>query len=256
LQEIAMFDAYGHQTPAKSWNTGRIIGPKAPLKAKHIWEIRTRLTIDHRARDLALFNLAIDSKLRGCDLVKLRLNDVITGMAIRTRSTVIQQKTSRPVPFELTEPTRDAITNWVHVRIARNGNWLFPSRSNADGHLTTRQYARLVDDWITMIGRDPSNYGTHSLRRTKVAMVYKRTGNLRACQLLLGHTKLESTVRYLASRRMMRWHFRSRLRFETRLPTVGTTAVGIIFGAIECQQSPFYARKRTFAAASAHAIIA
>jgi Phage integrase family len=147
--------------------------------------VRTRLTIDHRIRDLALFNLAIDSKLRGCDLVKLRLNDVIAGMAVRTRSTVIQQKTSRPVPFELTEPTRDAITNWMHVRIARNGDWLFPSRSNADGHLTTRQYARLVDDWITMIGLDSSNYGTHSLRRTKVAMVYKRTGNLRACQLLL-----------------------------------------------------------------------
>jgi integrase len=154
-------------------------------RLKHIWEVRTRLTIDHRIRDLALFNLAIDSKLGGCDLVKLRLNDVIAGMAIRTRSTVIQQKTSRPVPFELTEPTRDAITNWMHVRIARNGDWLFPSRSNADGHLTTRQYARLVDDWIAMIGLDPSNYGTHSLRRTKVAMVYKRTGNLRACQLLL-----------------------------------------------------------------------
>jgi site-specific recombinase XerC len=113
-------------------------------------------------------------------------------MAIRTRSTVIQQKTSRPVPFELTEPTRDAITNWMHVRIARNGDWLFPSRSNADGHLTTRQYALLVDDWITMIGLDPSNYGTHSLRRTKVAMVYKRTGNLRACQLLLPNARAVS----------------------------------------------------------------
>jgi integrase len=173
-----------------------IIGPKAPLKAKYIWEVRTRLNIDHRIRDLALFTLAIDSKLRGCDLVKLRLNDVITGMAIRRRSTVIQQKTSRPFPFELIEPTRNAITNWMHVRIARNGDWLFPSRCNADGHLTTRQYARLVEDWITMIGLNPSNYGTHSLRRTKVAMVHKRTGNLRACQLLLGHTKLESTVRY------------------------------------------------------------
>jgi integrase len=196
-KEIAMFDVERISKPTKSWNTGRIIGPKAPLKAKHIWEVRTRLTIDNRIRDLALVNLAIDSKLRGCDLVKLRLNDVIAGMAIRTRSTVIQQKTSRPVPFELTEPTRNAITNWMHIRVARNGDWLFPSRSNADGHMTTRQYARLVDDWITMIGLDPSNYGTHSLRRTKVAMVYKRTGNLRACQLLLGHTKLESTVRYL-----------------------------------------------------------
>jgi integrase len=196
-QEIAMFDLEGHIKSTTSWNTGRIIGPKAPLKAKHIWEIRTRLTIDNRIRDLALFNLAIDSKLRGCDLMKLRLTDVIAGMAIRTRSTVIQQKTNKPVPFELTEPTRDAITNWMHVRVARNGDWLFPSRSNADGHLTTRQYARLVDDWVIMVGLDSSNYGTHSMRRTKVSMVYKRTGNLRACQLLLGHTKLESTVRYL-----------------------------------------------------------
>jgi hypothetical protein len=111
LQEIAMFDVEQSPKPTKSWNTGRIIGPKAPLKAKHICEVRTRLTIDHRIRDLALFNLAIDSKLRGCDLVKLRLNDVITGMAIRTRSTVILQKTSLPVPFELTGPSRDVISN-------------------------------------------------------------------------------------------------------------------------------------------------
>jgi integrase len=136
-QEIAMFNVEHTPTPIKSWNTGRIIGPKAPLKAKHISVVRTRLTIDHRIPDLALFNLAIDSELRGCDLMKLRLNDVISGMAIRTRTTVIQQKTSRPVPFELTEPTRDAITNWLHVRTARNGDWLFPSRSNADGDLTT-----------------------------------------------------------------------------------------------------------------------
>jgi integrase len=196
-QEIAIFDLAHDQNPAKSSSTGRIIGPKAPLKAKHIWEIRTRLTMGSRIRDLALFILSINSKLRGCDLVKLRLNDVLTGMAIRTRSTVVQQKTSKPVPFELTEPTRDAITSWMHIRVARNGDWLFPSRSNADGHLTTRRYARLVDDWVTMIGLYSSNDGTHSMRRTKVAMVYKRTGNLRACQLLLGHTKLKSTVRYL-----------------------------------------------------------
>jgi hypothetical protein len=114
--EIAMFNAEHVHKPTKSW--------KAPLKAKHIWEVRTRLTIDHRVRALALFNLAIDSKLRGCDLVKLRLNEVIAGVAIRTRSTVIQQETSRPVPFELTEPTRDAITNWMHVcqSAANNGS--------------------------------------------------------------------------------------------------------------------------------------
>jgi hypothetical protein len=100
-----MFDVEQSQKPTKSWNTGHIIGPKVSLKAKHIWEVRTWLTIDHRVRDLTLFNLAIDSNW-GCDLVKLRLNDVVAGMAIRTRTVVIQQKMSRPLQFERTEPTR------------------------------------------------------------------------------------------------------------------------------------------------------
>jgi integrase len=133
----------------------------------------------------SVFNQAVFSHLSRPDADGS--GGLITGMAIRTRSTVIQQKTSRPGPFELTEPTPNAITSWMYVRIARNGDWLFPNRSNADRHLTTRQYARLVDNWIAMIGLDPPNYGTHSLRRTKVAMVYKRTGNLRACLLLLGN---------------------------------------------------------------------
>jgi hypothetical protein len=127
-REIAMFDVERILKPAKSWNAGRIIGPKAPLKAKHIWEVRTRLTIDHRAVQPRDRQQA--ARLRS---LNLRLNDIIAGMAIRTRSTLIQQKTSRPVPFGLTEPTHDAITNWMHVRVARNGDWLFPSRSNADG---------------------------------------------------------------------------------------------------------------------------
>jgi len=144
-----------------------------------------------------MFNLGIDSKLRGCDLARLRLSDVHLGDSVRLRTTVVQQKTGRPVRFELTEPTRDALTPWLKKRGLRSGDWLFPSRSHAGGHITTRQYSRLVDDWVTLAGLDPAGYGTHSLRRTKVALVYKRTGNLRACQLLLGHSKLESTVRYL-----------------------------------------------------------
>ncbi len=183
------------QRPA--WNAGMIVGPKAPLKPKHIWEIRTRLKMAAKLRDLALFNLAIDSKLRGCDVVKLRIADVMAGGAVRLRSTVVQQKTGRPVPFELTDPTREALIDWLRVRCAIGSDWLFPSRLHVGEHLTTRQYARLVDEWVEMAGLDASAFGTHSLRRTKVAMVYKRTGNLRACQLLLGHTKLESTVRYL-----------------------------------------------------------
>lgn len=144
-----------------------------------------------------MFNLAIDSKLRGCDLVRLRVTDVYLGDSMRLQTTIVQQKTGRPVPFELTEPTRQALGAWLQVRGRRISDWLFPSRSRTREHLTTRQYGRLVDDWGALIGLDPAAYGTHSLRRTKVALVYKRTGNLRACQLLLGHTKLESTVRYI-----------------------------------------------------------
>jgi integrase len=179
------------------WNHGRIIGPKPPLKPKHIWAIRTRLQHEGRVRDLAMFNLAIDSKLRGCDLVRLRLADIHLGDSIQLRTTIVQQKTGRPVPFELTEPTREALASWLRLRGLRGGDWLFPSRNHLGDHLTTRQYGRLLDDWVALIGLDPAAYGTHSLRRTKVALLYKRTGNLRACQLLLGHTKLESTVRYL-----------------------------------------------------------
>ncbi len=185
------------QPARQAWNAGLIVGPKTPLKPKHIWEIRTRLKLAGRARDLALFNLAVDSKLRGCDVVKLRIADVMAGGGVRQRSTVVQQKTGRPVPFEITEPTRDALIEWLKLRRAVGCDWLFPSRLHKGEHLTTRQYARLVDRWVEMAGLDASAYGTHSLRRTKVAMIYKRTGNLRACQLLLGHTKLESTVRYL-----------------------------------------------------------
>jgi site-specific recombinase XerC len=172
------------------WNRGRIIGPKPPLKPKHIWALRTRLQLANRTRDLALFNLAVDSK-------RLRVSDIYLGDAVRLRATVCQRKTGRPVPFEITEPTREALAAWLTAHRLKAGDWLFPSRSRLGEHLTTRHYSRLVDRWVALISLDPSAFGTHSLRRTKVALVYKRTGNIRACQLLLGHTKLESTVRYL-----------------------------------------------------------
>jgi len=183
--------------PHKPWNAGRLVGAKAPLKPKHIWGIRQQLKSNGRVRDLAMFNCALDAKLRGCDLVKLRLGDVVHGGAIRERSVVVQQKTGRPVPFELTPPTRDALARWLEVRGDHPCDWLFPSRIEKAEHISTRQYARLVDSWIRMLELDAGAYGTHSLRRTKVALIYKKTGNLRACQLLLGHGKLESTVRYL-----------------------------------------------------------
>lgn len=192
---MAQLDLF--RVPPRPWNSGRMIGPKPPLKPKHIWAIRHQLKSNTRVRDLALFNCAIDAKLRGCDLVKLRVSDVAPGGTLRDRATVIQQKTGRPVPFELTEPTRDAIVAWLNSRGQRADDWLFPSRSRHGDHITTRQYGRLLGQWVAAIGLEPRAYGTHSLRRTKVALIYKRTGNLRACQLLLGHRKIESTVRYL-----------------------------------------------------------
>lgn len=183
--------------PRKPWNAGRIIGPKAPLKPKHIWSVRQQLKTTGRIRDLALFNCALDAKLRACDMVKLRVSDVAPGGALRHRSTVIQQKTGRPVPFEITDATREALAAWLELPGRRSDDWLFPSRSRHGEHISTRQYARLVDRWVQMVDLEPAAYGTHSLRRTKVAPVYKKTGNLRACRVLLGHRKLESTVRYL-----------------------------------------------------------
>jgi integrase len=110
---------------------------------------------------------------------------------------ILQQKTGRPVQFEVTDQARRSIAAWMEHKGLCGDDWLFPSRMKPGRHLSTRQYARLVDKWVAMVGLDPVAYGTHSLRRTKVALLYKKTGNIRACQLLLGHTKLESTVRYL-----------------------------------------------------------
>lgn len=151
----------------------------------------------NRYRDLALFNLAIDSKLRGCDLVKLRTSDVVHGENVLARASVLQQKTGQPVRFEITDQTRIAVQQWMSVAELRGDTWLFASRIRPEAHITTHQYARIVKTWVAMIGLDPSVYGTHSIRRTKASIIYKRTKNLRAVQLLLGHTKLESTVRYL-----------------------------------------------------------
>jgi integrase len=189
-----------NQPPAAQrdpWNKGRLIGQKRPLKPKDVWSIRVRLQLEHRARDLAMFNLAIDSKLRGCDLVRLQVDDVCVGGRVRDRATVIQKKTGRPVQFEITEQTRAAIQAWLPEAAGSKGRYLFPSRFRAQPHLSTRQYARIVHAWVESAGLDSSAYGTHSMRRTKAAQIYKKTGNLSAVQLLLGHTKLESTVHYL-----------------------------------------------------------
>ena len=185
-------------SPAKvPWNKGKIVGQKAPLKLKDIWAIGIRLQLGHRTRELALFDLGLDSKLRACDLVRLRVRDVCHGDRVSTRAIVLQQKTSQPVQFEITQPTRDAIGEWMKEAALTPDDFLFPSRLHDSPHLGTRQYARILDTWVKEIGLDPTAYGTHTMRRTKASLIYRRTKNLRTVQLLLGHTKLESTVRYL-----------------------------------------------------------
>jgi len=184
-------------THLEPWNKDKLIGQKQPLKLKEIWEIRIRLQLANRTRDLALFNLALDSKLRGCDIVKLKVRDISHGDHLLSRAIILQQKTHNPVQFEITEQTRKSITDWLSISNLKSHDFLFPSRMENSPHLTTRQYARIVKSWITLIGLESDNYGTHSIRRTKATLIYRRTKNLRAIQLLLGHTKLESTVRYL-----------------------------------------------------------
>ena len=195
-----MLKLYVHETkttPRRAWNKGKITGAKPPLQPRHVWAIRTQLQLASRMRDLALFNLAIDSKLRGCDLVRLSVEDVAPhGYAIE-RATIRQKKTGRPVKFEITEQTRQAVDDYLALQSRKPGYYLFSGRRGPNRHLSTRQYARLLSEWIAGIGLDPSLFGTHSIRRTKATLIYKRTGNLRAVQLLLGHTKIESTVRYL-----------------------------------------------------------
>jgi integrase len=191
---MEMISTSAHREP---WNKGKLVGQKAPFKLKEIWSIRTRLHMGGRSRDLALFDLGIDSKLRGCDLVKLRVRDICHGDQIASRAIIMQQKTQRPVQFEITPSTREAVVAWIRQATLKSEDYLFPSRIHNSPHLGTRQYARVLGGWVHAIGLDASAYGTHSMRRTKAALIYRRTKNLRAVQLLLGHAKIESTVRYL-----------------------------------------------------------
>jgi integrase len=181
----------------RPWNASREVGIKRAFKPQQVWAIRFWLDHERRLRDRAMFDLAIDSKLRGCDIVKIKIGDLVSGGHVRPRAIVVQQKTGRSVQFELLEPARRSILAWLERRGGAHEDFVFPSRVDHAHHISTRQYARLVDEWVTGIGLRPANYGTHSLRRTKASIIYKQTGNLRAVQILLGHTKIESTVRYL-----------------------------------------------------------
>ena len=185
------------RTCRPTWNKGRIVGQKRPLLPKHVWAIRVRLEIVDNYRDLALFNLAIDSKLRGCDLVKLKVVDVFVAGQVKERTSITQSKTEKPVRFEITDGTRKSLVRWMNEPAMIGSEFLWPGRFHERLHISTRQYARLVRKWVTSIGLEPSAFGTHSMRRTKVSQIYKKTGNLRAVQLLLGHSKMDRTVRYL-----------------------------------------------------------
>jgi site-specific recombinase XerC len=181
----------------RAWNSGRKVGAKRALKPRQVWAIRFFLDQHRRMRDRALFDLAIDSKLRGCDVVKIRIGDLVLGGQVRSRAMVVQAKTGRPVQFELMSDARASLLAWLERRGGTLGDYVFPSRIDHADHLSTRQYARLVDEWVVGTGLRREEYGTHSLRRTKASIIYKATGNLRAVQILLGHAKIENTVRYL-----------------------------------------------------------
>ena len=127
------------------WNKGKLVGQKAPLKPKEVWAIRIRLEMEHQTRELALFDLGIDSKLRACDLVKLRVRDICHGDRVANRAIVLQQKTQRPVQFEITAPTREAVEAWIKKASLKADDYLFPSRIRSSPHLGTRQYARMLD---------------------------------------------------------------------------------------------------------------
>ena len=194
------------KTKKWTWNKGKLIGQKSPLTPPQVWAIRVRLQLADHKRDLAMFNLALDSKLRGCDLVGLKVSDIQTGDDIRSRAKVIQKKTGKPVQFEVTKHTREALADWIHFKELNIYDWLFPSRKNRDNAMTTRhygrvvkKYGRVVKKWIGSIGLPKSSYATHSLRRTKATLIYRKTGNLRAVQILLGHEKIDSTVKYPVS---------------------------------------------------------
>ena len=159
-------------SPRPAWNAGRKVGTKRPLKPRQIWAIRFHLDREHRLRDRALFDLAIDSKLRGCDLVKIKIGDLVTGGKIRTRAIVMQQKTGGPVQFEIVSDARGSLLVWLERRGGSVEDYVLPSRIDHSTHMSTRQYYRLVDEWVSAVGLRSADYGAHSLRRTKASIIF------------------------------------------------------------------------------------
>lgn len=186
------------------WNAGRTVGAKRALKPKQIWEIRFYLNQQRRVRDRALFDLAIDSKLRGCDLVRMKIGDLVSSGQIRTLAIVMQQKTGRPVQFELLKDARASLLTWLERRGGTVDDYVFPSRIDHDEHLSTRQYARLVDELVTGVGLMRSEYGTHSLRRSWKRQLTHRA--LPPSPRHRPHTRDEPVEKFSLARRIARIH--------------------------------------------------
>lgn len=157
----------GNAVHREPWNKGKLVGQKAPFKLKDIWAPRVRLQLEGRVRELALFNLGIDSKLRGCDLVGLKVRDLCHGDQVASRAIVVQHKTQRPVQFEITPAARDAVQAWIKRAGLKSEDYLCPSRLLDSPHLGTRQHARILGHWVVELGLDRADHGTHSMRRTK-----------------------------------------------------------------------------------------
>ena len=188
----------------RAWNAGKKVGAKRALKPRQIWAIRFFLDREGRVRDRALFDLAIDSKLRGCDLVKIKIGALVVGPEIRTRAIVVQQKTGRPVQFELMADARASLLAWLGRRGGTVDDYAFPSRIDRSAPMSTRQYARLVDEWVSAIGLRCEEYGTHSLRRTKASIIYKASRSLRAVQILYFSARLVYLLLYAAGVPLLR----------------------------------------------------
>lgn len=181
------------QNPRK----GKRVGPKRPFSSGHVWETRQYLKLMGRTRDLALFNLGIDSKLRACDLLDICVSDVSSGSTVFQQATIVQKKTEVPVTFEITDATRTSVNAWIKEAKLSLRDFLWRSRNSKSRRLSMSQYSRIIKQFAKVVGADPATFATHSVRRTKVTLIYRKTQNLRACQLLLGHKKIENTVRYL-----------------------------------------------------------
>mgnify|MGYP000651601032 FL=1 len=180
-----------------AWNKDKSVGQKKALKLEEIWRIRIRLEIENKLEQLALFNLAIDSKLRSCDLISLKVRDISSASLIQSRAMIEQQKTHKEVQFEITPKTQQCLSQWVYLKKLSSSDYLFPSPRRLGKHICYHYYSNIVKKWVSTLGLDITQYGTHSLRRTKASLIYAKTKNLRAIQLLLGHSKLQSTIEYL-----------------------------------------------------------